>query len=152
MGKKILFAGILFLLLIFLSACTEGELTGETTKINVDIFKSPNCGCCVGHAAELKKNDFSVNTMPTNDMKAIKQKYNIPSDMGSCHTTIIEGYVVEGHVPMEAIEKLLIEKPEIDGIALPRMPSGTPGMPGPKKEPWIIYALKDGISSEFMVI
>ena len=70
--------------------------------------------------------------------------------MESCHTAIFGDYFVEGHVPIEAVNKLLEEKPDIDGIALPEMPSGSPGMPGPKLEPFKIYSIKDGQASEFL--
>ena len=82
----------------------------------------------------------------------IKKKYNIPLEMQSCHTTMLGKYFIEGHVPIEAINKLLKEQPKIDGIALPGMPIGTPGMPGEKEEPYIIYQLIDGKSSVFMKI
>ncbi len=86
------------------------------------------------------------------DMTSIKQAYQIPQNMISCHTAVIEDYFVEGHVPVEAIKKMLEEKPAIDGIALPGMPPGSPGMPGKKTEALKIYALSDGKKSEFMVI
>ena len=82
----------------------------------------------------------------------IKQKYSIPLEMQSCHTTIIDKYFIEGHVPLEAINKLLKERPDIDGLALPGMPIGTPGMPGDKEEPYVIYQLVDGNFSVFMTI
>ena len=82
----------------------------------------------------------------------IKKKHNIPLEMQSCHTTILDKYFIEGHVPIEAINKLLKEQPDIDGIALPGMPIGTPGMPGEKEEPYIIYQLVDGKSSVFMTL
>jgi hypothetical protein len=85
-------------------------------------------------------------------LHTIKQKYNIPVEMQSCHTTILGKYFIEGHVPLEAVNKLLKEQPDIDGIALPGMPIGTPGMPGDKDEPYVIYQLKDGKSSVFMTI
>jgi hypothetical protein len=72
--------------------------------------------------------------------------------MDSCHTLIIEDYFVEGHIPIEAIEKLLAEQPDIDGITLPDMPSGSPGMPGVKKGDFVIYSVKGGKTSEFMRI
>jgi len=149
--KKITITMFLIALLVVLPACSKTGATGQATA-NVQLFKSPNCGCCVGHASTLTSNDFDVEIIPTIDMASIKNKYNIPLSAQSCHTAIIEEYVVEGHVPMEAIEKLLTEKPDIDGIALPRMPAGSPGMPGAKTEPWTIYAIKDGQTSEFMVI
>ena len=79
-------------------------------------------------------------------------KHNIPSELESCHTTEVAGYFVEGHVPVEAIDKLLEEKPDIDGIALPGMPAGSPGMGGLKTEDFVIYALKDGEASVFMTL
>jgi hypothetical protein len=85
-------------------------------------------------------------------MYSIKQKYKIPRSMESCHTAVIGGYFIEGHVPIEAVNKLLEENPEIDGIALPRMPAGSPGMPGIKKAPFKVYALSDGEASEFTTI
>ncbi len=85
-------------------------------------------------------------------MTSIKQEYQIPQDMISCHTAVIEDYFVEGHVPVKAIEEMLEEKPAINGIALPGMPPGSPGMPGEKTESFKIYALLDGAKSEFMII
>ena len=85
-------------------------------------------------------------------MSSIKEKYQIPDNMQSCHTTIIEDYFVEGHVPIEAIRKLLATKPDIDGIALPGMPSGSPGMSGIKTEAFKIYALSDGVVSKFLTL
>ncbi len=85
-------------------------------------------------------------------MSSIKRKYQIPQNMESCHTAVIAGYFVEGHMPIEAIEKLLEEKPDIDGIALPGMPTGSPGMPGQQTEAFKIYALSAGTASEFMTM
>lgn len=126
--------------------------TGKVEGTQITIYKSPNCGCCVGHAAELERNGFDVQIIPTYDMEFIKTKHQIPSEMESCHTSIIGDYFVEGHVPIKAINKLLEENPDIDGISLPRMPSGTPGMPGVKKGEWVIYSLSNGKYSEFMRI
>lgn len=88
-------------------------------------------------------------------MSAIKEKYNIPPEVQSCHTTIISDYVIrdyfiEGHVPIEAISKLLEEKPDIDGIALPGMPTGSLGMGGEKTVQFEILAVKNGETSVFM--
>ena len=88
----------------------------------------------------------------TENMQSIKTKYDIPKNMESCHTSIIDNYFVEGHIPLEAINKLLIEKPLIDGIALPNMPSGSPGMPGIKRETFVIYSITNGQIGEFMRI
>tara|TARA_B100000886_G_C20292968_1_gene436264 strand:- start:336 stop:818 length:483 start_codon:yes stop_codon:yes gene_type:complete len=121
-------------------------------KLNVEVFKTPSCGCCYGYVLFLEKEKFNVKQTDMRSLHSIKQKYNIPVEMQSCHTTIIGKYFIEGHVPLEAINKLLEEQPSIDGIALPGMPIGTPGMPGKKEEPYIIYQLIDGKFSVFMTI
>ena len=82
----------------------------------------------------------------------IKKKHNIPGEMQSCHTSVVGKYFIEGHVPIEAINKLLKDQPDIDGIVLPGMPMGTPGMPGNKEAPYVIYQLIDGEYSVFMTI
>ena len=121
-------------------------------KLNVEVFKTPSCGCCYGYVLFLEKEKFNVKQTDMRSLHSIKQKYNIPVEMQSCHTTIMGKYFIEGHVPFEAVNKLLKEQPDIDGIALPGMPIGTPGMPGDKDEPYVIYQLKDGKSSVFMTI
>lgn len=147
--KKLFFLLLVVMSIALLVGCTTGKAgTGTTVKI----FKSPTCGCCVGHAAALKSEGYTVETVEMQDLTSIKTQYNIPPNMQSCHTEVIGKYFVEGHVPMEAIEKLLAEQPDIDGIALPGMPSGSPGMPGPKRGSWQIYALKDGQATPFMTI
>ena len=135
---------IIILAVIFIS--NDNEVSG----IEATMYKSPTCGCCIGHSSYLNGKGFDVDVVPTYDMVSIKNEYAIPSGMESCHTTIIGDYFVEGHVPIEAINKLLEEQPDIDGIALPNMPSGSPGMPGSKTWEWIIYSIKDGKTSEFM--
>ncbi len=116
------------------------------------VYKSPTCGCCVGYAAALRKQGVSVEVVETDDMSLIKDKYGIPANKQSCHTIAMGNYFIEGHVPMEAAEKLLKENPDIDGIGLPRMPSGTPGMPGPKRAPYEVYQMKNGEFSSFVII
>ena len=95
---------------------------------------------------------FEVESVVTDDVSAIKDDLQIPEEMRSCHTAIIGEYFIEGHVPVEAIQRLLEEQPDIDGIALPGMPQGSPGMSGEKSEPWVIYAVTGGSIAEFMTI
>ena len=121
-------------------------------KLSVEVFKTPSCGCCYGYVLFLEKEKFNVKQTDMRSLHSIKQKYNIPLEMQSCHTTIIGKYFIEGHVPLEAINKLLKDQPDIDGIALPGMPIGTPGMPGKKEEPFVVYQLIDGKFSIFMTI
>ena len=123
------------------------------TGQSVTLYKSPNCGCCSGHAAALEAAGFDVTIEETHELDSIKQANNIPAGGASCHTSVIGEYVVEGHVPLEAIEKLLAEQPDIAGIGLPGMPSGTPGMPGPKTAPYEVYQLSStGEMSPYLTI
>ncbi|MDP3957576.1 MAG: DUF411 domain-containing protein [bacterium] len=117
------------------------------------VYKTPTCGCCGAFISYLKKEDVAVKMKNVNNLDEIKRQYGVPVELSSCHTSIVDGYVVEGHVPLEAIEKLLNERPNIKGIALPGMPSGTPGMPGPKFEKWDIRSFtEDGTVGTFTII
>ncbi len=96
---------------------------------------------------------MDVEVSQVADVSPIKEKYGVPSSLQSCHTSVVDGYFVEGHVPAEAISKLVAEKPAIKGIALPGMPSGSPGMPGSKTGDFVVYAVgNDGNVEEFMRI
>jgi hypothetical protein len=86
------------------------------------------------------------------DVTDIKDRLRIPQDVRSCHTSMVENYFIEGHVPVDAIWKLLDERPAVDGLALPGMPSGSPGMSGEKTEPFTIYAIVDSRVSEFVTL
>jgi hypothetical protein len=141
-----------FLIFIFATNKQDALAVTKVNKYNVEVFKTASCGCCYGYVLFLKEENFKVKQKDMRSLHLIKKKYNIPLEMQSCHTTILGKYFIEGHVPIEAINKLLKEKPDIDGIALPGMPIGTPGMPGEKEEPYIIYQLVDGKSSVFMTI
>ena len=88
----------------------------------------------------------------TDNVDEIKNRLDIPQDMRSCHTSVIGDYYIEGHVPVAAIQKLLAERPDVDGIALPGMPSGSPGMTGEQQAPFIIYAVAHGTTFEFMTL
>ena len=140
-----------FYIFNFVTDKKEALANIDNKKI-VEVFKTPTCGCCYGYVLFLEKEKYKVKQTDMRSLHSIKQKYNIPVEMQSCHTTIMGKYFIEGHVPIEAINKLLKEQPNIDGIALPGMPIGTPGMPGDKDEPYVIYQLTDGKFSVFMTI
>lgn len=110
--------------------------------IPVTLYKNPSCTCCEGYAQYLDQNGFKVDVKPTNDLAEISRKAGIPEALEGCHTSFIGDYVVDGHVPVKTIRKLLDEKPAIAGITLPGMPSGTPGMSGEKAGPLTIYAVR----------
>ncbi len=156
MKINIIVTGLFLVALVLISGCTKGTASptngAAVAGDKITVFKSASCGCCEGYISELKKNGFSVETVISTDLTAIKVAHNIPSSMQSCHTAIIGDYFIEGHVPIEAVRKLLAEKPDVDGIILPRMPSGSPGMPGEKTAPFEVYTLKDGVTSEYITI
>lgn len=110
----------------------------------VTLYKNPQCDCCEGYAAYLRHNGFEVKVVPTNDLTVMGEKYGISDSLQPCHISLIAGYVVGGHIPIEVIDRLLSEKPRITGITLPGMPEGTPGMPGKKPGPLQIYAFVKG--------
>ena len=114
--------------------------------IHVTLYKNPQCGCCESYAEYLRQNGFDVEVKATNDLAEISSSAGVPPEYEGCHTAFIEGYVVDGHVPIKAIEKLLKERPEIAGITLPGMPVGSPGMGDDPTMTFTVYAVtKDGV-------
>lgn len=131
MRKLIAVCGLALLLVAQLNA---QELNGAK---DIQVFRSASCGCCGKWLQHLKENNFNVKDLVVNDVSLIKAKYGIPKELASCHTALIGGYLVEGHVPASDIEKLLATKPKLAGISVPGMPSGSPGMEmGGRKDPY----------------
>jgi hypothetical protein len=125
----------------------------RAAPVAVTLYKNPECGCCEGYVDYLRHHGFEVASKATNDLAEISRKAGIPAELQGCHTAFIGDYVVEGHVPVEAINKLLAERPAIKGITLPGMPAGSPGMPGEKIGPFTIHAVgQDGKPSVFMTL
>lgn len=106
----------------------------------VTLYKSPSCGCCEKYVSYLRQNGFTVQALDHGDMDGIKQRYGV-TRVASCHTALVGGYVVEGHVPAGAINKLLKEKPAIAGISVPGMPLNSPGMCEMKQGTLTVYAI-----------
>jgi len=105
-----------------------GAHAAEPAK-TITVYKSPTCGCCGGWVDYLRDNGFSVETHNTEALRDIKAKFGLTDGrLMSCHTAIVDGYVVEGHVPVDDIRRLIDEKPEIVGITAPGMPQMSPGM------------------------
>ena len=112
-------------------------------SVSVAMYKNPQCSCCDEYAKYLRQNGFTVTVTATHNMSLISRQHGVPENLAGCHTMLVEGYVVEGHVPVSAINKLLSERPKIKGISLPGMPEGSPGMTGTKTEPFTIYEISD---------
>ncbi len=110
------------------------------------LYKNPQCGCCEQYANYLRSNGFTVKVVPTHNLSLIRRQagINIPQKLEGCHTMFIDKYVVDGHVPLKTLDKLLTERPDIRGISLPGMPEGSPGMTGQKTEPFTIYEIGGG--------
>lgn len=117
------------------------------------VYKSPYCGCCEAWAEALKTSGIALRMENVEDMDALKAGYEVPDDAWSCHTAVADGYVFEGHVPLEAVNRVLAERPEITGIAVPGMPSGSLGMGEDWSASYDVIALnKDGSQSVYMEI
>ena len=128
-------------------ASSDGPLKGKTAVV----YRSATCGCCANYITYLRRAGVKVEEKIIEDMTVIKKQFGVPEELASCHTTRIEGYTVEGHIPVEAIEKVLDEKPAITGIALPKMPSGSPGMPGAKYGAFDILSFTSAGSSSLYI-
>ena len=119
----------------------------------IEVYKSPTCGCCNDWIDHLKANGFSVVAHDVGN-NAARARLGLPARYGSCHTAVVDGYVVEGHVPAREIRRLLIERPQAVGLAVPEMPFGSPGMDGPKYgnkvDPYdVLLVLRDGSARVF---
>lgn len=111
---------------------------------DVTLYKSPQCGCCEGYAEYLRQNGFTVTVKPTHELVPMSHAADIRDDFQGCHLSFIDDYVVSGHVPVNIVNRLLSERPDIKGITLPGMPQGSPGMTGTKVEPFTVYEIGAG--------
>ncbi|MBN9075142.1 MAG: CopG family transcriptional regulator [Rhizobiales bacterium 65-79] len=128
-----------------LAALIATPLPAFAATINAVMYKNPSCSCCESYAAYLEQNGFKVDIKPVNNLSQISGDAGVPADLEGCHTLMVDGYVVDGLVPVDVVRKLLTERPAITGITLADMPTGAPGMGGEKTGTWTIYAFtKDG--------
>jgi hypothetical protein len=120
-------------------ATTAAAATGPT----ITVYKSPTCGCCTKWEEHLREHGFRVESVARDDVASIKREQGVPQALQSCHTGVVEGYAVEGHVPADVIRKLLAERPPVKGIAVPGMPMGSPGMEGPYKDDYEVFTFDE---------
>jgi hypothetical protein len=143
------------LLLVMGSACALALApagASQKTAITVEVFKTPTCGCCSKWIEHLRARGFTVRFTDLDDLAAIKAKHGVPAALQSCHTALVGGYVVEGHVPATDVQTLLKERPRVVGIAVPGMPVGSPGMEvaSGQVQPYSVLAFqKDGSTKVF---
>jgi hypothetical protein len=150
-GMRRSFTLPLFLLAVVVAGCaTATPIVEEASATRVaTMYRSPTCACCHEYEAILERTGWSVDVVEIEDTAAFKTEHRIPQQAWSCHTLMVDGYVVEGHVPLAAIDEMLERGQAIDGIALPGMPAGSPGMTGEAEGPFVVLALQGGKTASF---
>ena len=123
-----------------LSVATAAAPTVAPKKPTITVYKDPSCGCCKNWIEHLIKHGYRVDAKDSPDMAEIKNTLGVPADLKSCHTAVVDGYLIEGHVPAADIDRLLATKPKVKGLAVPGMPMGSPGMEGPTKQHYQVLA------------
>jgi hypothetical protein len=122
-----------------IAAVAAVSITGVTfaqkPAPTVQVYKSPTCGCCANWVKHLQQHGFTTNVTETDDVASIKKQRGVPARVQSCHTAVVDGYVLEGHVPAADVQRLLKERPAVVGLAVPGMPIGSPGMEVPGQKP-----------------
>lgn len=111
-------------------------MPAQAQQTAIEVYKSPYCGCCTDWIKHLRHSGFSVRAHDVRDASAYRAKFGVPEQLGSCHTAMAGGYAIEGHVPAREIRRLLAERPGAKGLAVPSMPLGSPGMEGPRRDPY----------------
>jgi hypothetical protein len=133
------------------AAAASVPALAATSLPQIEVFKNPDCGCCGAWVDHLKAAGFPVKVHETPDTSAVRKRHGIPNELGSCHTGVVAGYALEGHVPADEIKRLLAKKPSAAGLSVPGMPVGSPGMEvGSRKDPFQVLLIdKAGRSSVF---
>lgn len=133
--------------------------SGVTSAVDAEalptvvVYKTETCGCCNGWVEHLRAAGFTVDARNVRDLMSVKLDAGVPGPMVTCHTALVDGYVVEGHVPIEQMNRMLAERPDIAGIGVPGMPVGSPGMEGPNAQPYEVLAFDhDGSMSVYAEI
>jgi hypothetical protein len=140
-------------LLLVLGALPFATLAQQAGKTLVEVWKDTNCGCCKDWVTHLESNGFAVKVNDSGNT-AMRAKLGVPAKLGSCHTALVGGYAIEGHVPAKDIRRLLKDKPQAVGLAVPGMPVGSPGMDGKiygdRRDPYdVLLVLKNGDAKVF---
>ena len=108
----------------------------------IEVYKSASCGCCHLWVEHLRANGFTVKARDVANPTDYREKFGVPDELGSCHTGLVAGYALEGHVPAAEIKRLLAERPKAKGLAVPGMPLGSPGMEGPRQDPYDVLLIQ----------
>ena len=110
----------------------------------ITVYKSPTCQCCELWLRHMRRAGFAVTERNVADLGSVKKEHGVPGQLSSCHTSAVGGYVIEGHVPADLIERLIDEQPAVAGLAVPGMPAGSPGMESGRKEPYDVLTFTRG--------
>ncbi len=147
---------ILLGITVLVGACTAEPATEQPVTVadkpTITVYHDPNCGCCTNWIAYLEEAGYPLEIIETANSTPLKERFQVPRDLRSCHTAVVDGYVLEGHVPLAEIDRLLVERPDVIGIAVPGMPLGSPGMelPGAEPQPYQVIAFHaDGTQEIF---
>jgi len=149
--------------LALLAACGNADAAPEAGEVALAtpdqdlptllVYKTATCGCCSGWVEHMRQAGFTVDArdLPNNtELMRVKVDAGVPGAMATCHTALVDGYVIEGHVPAEQVKRLLAERPQVAGIAVPGMPTGSPGMEGPSPQPYRVHSFdRQGGSAVF---
>jgi hypothetical protein len=144
MMKRQVIALFIFLIATPLWASNPVWLEGRTSdRHEITVYRNASCGCCKGWIKHLEAHHFTVTDVTVDDVNKFKQQFNVPTQAASCHTAVVDGVVIEGHVPAQDIKRLLADKGDLRLLAVPGMPSGTPGMdsPGAPQDAFRVYAI-----------
>lgn len=142
---KVFVVSLLFVLFSFLPACENGQesVATESQTAVISVYKTPTCGCCKKWVNHLREKGFTVETHDQPSLTALKQEQGVPKGAEACHTALVDGYVIEGHVPAREIARLLEERPPVRGLVVPGMPLGSPGMEADRTEAYSVLAFDD---------
>lgn len=138
----------LFLIALLLMPLSAFSSEWDTARLALDkpttitVYRDANCQCCHKWIEHLQRHDFQVDDQIRSDMNAVKQQLGLPVRMASCHTAVVDGYLIEGHVPADDIKQLLADQPgDVKGLSVPQMPVGTPGMEmGSRKDAFVVFS------------
>lgn len=120
---------------------SAGADRGAQRAPSIEVYKSASCGCCGEWVKHLRRNGFEVTVREVAEPSLYRARFGVPERLGSCHTAVAGGYAIEGHVPAHDIRRLLAERPKAKGLAVPAMPMGSPGMEGPRRDPYDVLLL-----------
>ena len=126
--------GLSVVALALTTGAAPASIDAAAKKPTITVYKDPGCGCCKSWIEHLIKHGYRVDAKDTPQMTEIKRSLGVPAGLSACHTGVVNGYLIEGHVPAADIARLLKEKPKVAGLAVPGMPMGSPGMEGPRKQ------------------